>query len=36
MDLTLTEEQLAFKKMARDFLDKEVVPFRAEWDRREA
>ncbi|MFD7074597.1 acyl-CoA dehydrogenase family protein [Nocardioides sp. NPDC059952] len=36
MDLTLTEEQLAFKKMARDFLDKEVVPYRAEWDRREA
>ena len=36
MDLTLTEEQLAFKQMARDFLDKEVVPFRAEWDRREA
>ncbi|SDK06847.1 Acyl-CoA dehydrogenase [Nocardioides sp. YR527] len=36
MDLTLTEEQLAFKKLARDFLDKEVVPFRAEWDRREA
>ena len=36
MDLTLTEEQLAFKHMARDFLDKEVVPHRAEWDRRES
>lgn len=36
MDLTLTEEQLAFKQMARDFLDKEIVPHRAEWDRRES
>ncbi len=36
MDLRLTEEQLAFKQLARDFLDKEVVPFRAEWNRREA
>lgn len=36
MDITLTEDQLAFQKLARDFLDKEVVPFRAEWDRRES
>lgn len=36
MDLTLTEEQLAFKQLARDFLDKEVVPHRAAWDRRES
>jgi alkylation response protein AidB-like acyl-CoA dehydrogenase len=36
MDLSLTEEQLAFKQLARDFLDKEVVPHRAEWDRRES
>jgi len=36
MDLALTEEQLAFKQLARDFLVKEVVPFRAEWDRRES
>jgi alkylation response protein AidB-like acyl-CoA dehydrogenase len=36
MDLTLTEEQLAFKELARTFLDKEVVPHRAEWDRRES
>lgn len=36
MDLTLTEDQLAFQRVAREFLDKEVVPHRAEWDRREA
>ncbi|MGZ4436035.1 MAG: acyl-CoA dehydrogenase family protein [Nocardioidaceae bacterium] len=36
MDITLNEDQLAFKQLARDFLDKEVVPYRAEWDRREA
>ncbi|GAB4005079.1 acyl-CoA dehydrogenase family protein [Nocardioides ultimimeridianus] len=36
MDITLTEDQIAFKKLARDFLDKEVVPYRAEWDRRES
>lgn len=36
MDFTLTEEQRAFQSTARDFLNKEVVPFRAEWDRREA
>ena len=36
MDITLTEDQLAFKQLARVFLDKEVVPYRAEWDRRES
>jgi len=36
MDFALTEEQLAFRQLARDFLEKEVVPFRAEWDRRES
>ena len=36
MDISLSEDQLAFKKIARDFLDQEVVPYRAEWDRREA
>ena len=36
MDLSLTEDQLGFKALARDFLDKEVVPNRAEWDRRES
>ncbi len=36
MDLTLTEDQLGFRKLAREFLDNEVVPYRAEWDRRES
>lgn len=36
MDFTLTDEQRAFAQTARDFLNKEVVPFRAEWDRNEA
>jgi alkylation response protein AidB-like acyl-CoA dehydrogenase len=36
MDLTLTDEQRGFQQLAREFLDKEVVPHRAEWDRREA
>ena len=36
IDLSLTDEQIAFQKLARDFLDKEVVPHRAEWDRRES
>ncbi len=36
MDLSLSTEQLAFKKLARDFLDKEVVPHRAAWDRQES
>jgi alkylation response protein AidB-like acyl-CoA dehydrogenase len=36
MDLSLSEDQLGFKALAREFLDKEVVPHRAEWDRRES
>lgn len=36
MDLSLNEDQLGFKALAREFLDKEVVPYRAEWDRRES
>jgi alkylation response protein AidB-like acyl-CoA dehydrogenase len=36
MDLRLTEEQLEFKKAARDFLEAEVVPNRRQWDRDEA
>ncbi|TQL68553.1 alkylation response protein AidB-like acyl-CoA dehydrogenase [Nocardioides albertanoniae] len=36
IDLSLTDEQVAFQKLAREFLDKEVVPHRAEWDRRES
>jgi alkylation response protein AidB-like acyl-CoA dehydrogenase len=33
MDLSLNEEQQAFRALAREFLDKEVVPHRAAWDR---
>ncbi len=36
MDLTLSEDQKAFRAVAREFLDKEVVPYRTEWDRAEA
>ncbi len=36
MDLQLSEDQRAFQKFAREFLDNEVVPHRAEWDRRES
>ena len=36
MDLSLNEDQLSFKELARDFLDKEVVPHRAAWDRAES
>lgn len=36
MDLSLTEEQSAFRSLARDFLDREVVPYRTEWDRQES
>src|SRR5512143_679476 len=36
MDLSLTEDQLGFKKIAREFLEKEVVPYRAQWDRDES
>lgn len=36
MDLTLDEQQRQFQQYARDFLDKEVVPHRAEWDRAES
>lgn len=35
MDLALTEEQQSFRALAREFLDREVVPHRTEWDRRE-
>jgi alkylation response protein AidB-like acyl-CoA dehydrogenase len=33
MDLALTEDQLSFKKLIRDFLEREVIPYRAQWDR---
>jgi alkylation response protein AidB-like acyl-CoA dehydrogenase len=36
MDLSLNDDQLSFKKLAREFLDSEVVPHRAEWDRAES
>ncbi|MET1132191.1 MAG: acyl-CoA dehydrogenase family protein, partial [Aeromicrobium sp.] len=36
MDLSLNEDQRSFRALARDFLDKEVVPHRAEWDRVES
>jgi len=36
MDLTLNEDQRGFRALAREFLDKEVVPYRAEWDRVES
>jgi alkylation response protein AidB-like acyl-CoA dehydrogenase len=36
MDLSLTEEQEAFRALARDFLEKEAVPHRQQWDRDES
>ena len=36
MDLALTEDQRNFQALAREFLDKEVVPHRAAWDRAES
>lgn len=36
MDLTLNDEQRQFQQYARDFLDNEVVPYRAAWDRTES
>jgi alkylation response protein AidB-like acyl-CoA dehydrogenase len=36
MDLRLTEDHRQFQRLAREFVDKAVVPHRAEWDRREA
>ncbi len=36
MDLTLSEDQKTFQEYARAFLDKQVVPYRAEWDRAES
>ncbi|GGS37117.1 acyl-CoA dehydrogenase family protein [Actinokineospora fastidiosa] len=35
MDLSLTDEQQALWDLARDFIDREVVPNTREWDRRE-
>ena len=36
MDLTLTDDQRSFRSLAREFLDKEVVPHRTAWDRAES
>jgi alkylation response protein AidB-like acyl-CoA dehydrogenase len=36
MDLSLSEEQESFRALARDFLEKEAVPHRIEWDRAES
>jgi len=36
MDLSLSDDQKGFQALAREFLDKEVVPHRAEWDRVES
>jgi alkylation response protein AidB-like acyl-CoA dehydrogenase len=36
MDLSLSEEQESFRALARDFLDREAVPHRQQWDRDES
>ena len=36
MDLSLNDEQQAFRALARDFLDREAVPHRTQWDRDES
>ena len=36
MDLSLNDEQRAFRDLARDFLDREAIPHRTRWDRDEA
>ncbi|WP_244929909.1 acyl-CoA dehydrogenase family protein [Nocardioides sp. W7] len=35
MDLALSDEQEAFRTLAREFLDREAVPHRTQWDRDE-
>jgi alkylation response protein AidB-like acyl-CoA dehydrogenase len=36
MELTLNEEQQAFRDLAREFLDREAIPHRTRWDRDES
>ncbi len=36
MDLSLNDEQQSFRDLARDFLEKEAIPHRTEWDRAES
>jgi alkylation response protein AidB-like acyl-CoA dehydrogenase len=35
MDLSLTPEHEAVRQLAAEFVDREIVPYAAEWDRRE-
>ncbi|MFF8372459.1 acyl-CoA dehydrogenase family protein [Streptomyces lydicus] len=35
MDLELSAEQTAVRRLARDFVDREVAPYAADWDRAE-
>jgi len=35
VDFELNEEQAQIRKVAKDFVDREIVPFAAEWDRTE-
>ncbi|NBM17408.1 acyl-CoA dehydrogenase family protein [Streptomyces sp. GC420] len=35
MDLDLSEEQSAVRRLARDFVDREIAPYAAGWDRAE-
>ncbi|MTE18358.1 acyl-CoA dehydrogenase [Streptomyces sp. TRM43335] len=36
MDLELSEEQVAVRRLAKEFVDREIVPHAAEWDRVES
>lgn len=36
VDLQLTDEQAGMRQLAADFVDREVVPYAAQWDRRES
>ena len=35
MDLAFTAEQQAARELAAEFVDREIIPHAAEWDRRE-
>lgn len=36
MDLSLSADQRAFRDLARDFLEREAVPHRMQWDHDES
>jgi alkylation response protein AidB-like acyl-CoA dehydrogenase len=36
VDLSLTDDQRAFRDLARAFLEREAVPHRMQWDRDES